>query len=178
MTFSADEIADGATAFKCAPPIRERSHRDALWSGLRVGTLTVVATDHSPSPPALKCAGDFLRAWGGIASLELSLAATWTAAQARGFTPVDLARWMSAEPAALAGLRRRKGAIAPGRDADLVLWEPEEEFTVEPARLQQRHKLTPYAGRRLRGRVHTTLVRGARVWHEGRLEQAAGGRFL
>jgi allantoinase len=178
LTFTAEEIPDGATAFKCAPPIRGRSHRDALWSGLAAGTLDLVATDHSPSPPALKCGSDFLRAWGGIASLELSLAATWTAASARGFTPIDLARWLSERPAVLAGLGERKGAIAEGKDADLVLWDPDGEVTVEASRLQQRHKLTPYAGRRLRGRVQTTIVRGQRVWDDGRLERPRSGQLL
>lgn len=178
LTFEAGEIADGAAAFKCAPPIRDRSHRDALWRGLGRGTLDLVVTDHSPSPPAMKCAGDFRRAWGGIASLELSLAATWTGARARGFTPVDVARWMSAAPAALARLTDRKGAIAPGRDADLVVWDPDAELTVDPARLQQRHKLTPYAGRRLCGVVRHTFVRGELVWEEGRIARAAGGRLI
>ena len=164
LTFSADEIPEGATEFKCAPPIREPSHRDALWNGLRRGVLGLVATDHSPSPPALKTPGDFIRAWGGISSLELSLAAMWTGAAARGFTVQDLARWMSAAPAALAGLSDRKGAIAPGRDADLVAWDPDAEFVVDPCIMQQRHKTTPYAGRRLRGTVRKTFLRGQCVW--------------
>src|SRR5262249_52256758 len=164
LTFEAEEIPDGATVFKCAPPIRDASHRQALWDGLREGVLDLIATDHSPSPPFLKCSGDFVEAWGGIASIELSLAATWTAARARGFTPVDLARWLSAAPAALAGLTDRKGAIAPGQDADVIIWDPDAEFTVKPSRLQQRHKLTPYEGCRLLGAVRTTFVRGERVW--------------
>jgi allantoinase len=177
LTFAAAEIPDGATIFKCAPPIREAVHRDALWDGLRRGALDLVATDHSPSPPALKCGLDFFAAWGGIASLELSLAATWTAARARGFTPVDLAAWMSRAPAHLAGLAR-KGAIAEGCDADLVVWDPDAVFTVDPSRLQQRHKLSPYAGRTLHGAVRTTLVRGVRVWDDERLAHPAGGLLL
>ena len=174
LTFAAAEIPSGATVFKCAPPIRDASHREALWDGLRRGVLDLVVTDHSPAPPALKCEGDFMKAWGGIASLELALAAVWTGARERGFTRVDVARWMSAAPARLAGLAR-KGAIAPGCDADLVLWSPDVEFLVEPTMLQQRHKLTPYAGRRLRGVVRATLVRGRRVW-DGRhvVSQPAG----
>jgi allantoinase len=178
LTFVADEIPDGATAFKCAPPIREALHCRALWAGLERGVLDLIATDHSPSPPALKCAGDFLRAWGGIASLELSLAATWTGARARGFSPAELAGWMSRAPASLAGLADRKGAIAPGRDADLAIWDPDAEFTVDPRRLQQRHPLTPYEGRRLRGVVMTTFVGGERVWDDGRLVRTCAGRFL
>jgi allantoinase len=182
LTFAAEDVPDGATLFKCAPPIRESRHREALWEGLWRGTLDLVATDHSPAPPALKCAGDFLRAWGGIASLELSLAATWTRLRAVGASAglglTDLARWMSAAPASLAGLADRKGAIAIGRDADLIVWDPDAAFTVDAAALQQRHKLTPYAGRRLTGVVRTTLLRGERVWNDGRLASAGGGQLL
>jgi allantoinase len=178
LTFAAEDVPDGATAYKCAPPIREARHRDALWDGLRRGVLDLVATDHSPAPPALKCTGDFLRAWGGIASLELSLAATWSGARARGFGPGDLARWLSAAPASLAGLADRKGAIAVGRDADLIVWDPDAAFTVDAGVLQQRHKLTPYAGRRLSGVVRTTLLRGERVWDDGGLVKPGGGQLL
>jgi allantoinase len=178
LTFTAEDVPDGDTAYKCAPPIRESRHRDTLWDGLRRGALDLVATDHSPAPPTLKCAGDFRRAWGGIASLELSLAATWTGARTRGFDPSDLARWMSAAPASLAGLADRKGAIAVGHDADLIVWDPNAVFTVDAATLQQRHKLTPYAGRRLSGVVRTTLIRGERVWADDRLVQPGCGQLL
>jgi allantoinase len=163
LTFAAEEIADGATAFKCAPPIRSRENRERLWRGLHAGIIDLIATDHSPCPPALKCAdtGDFTAAWGGISSLELSLPVVWTEASARGFGLADLARWLSERPAALAGLSSRKGAIEVGRDADLVVWEPETEWTVDAARLQQRHPITPYVGRTLRGRVVRTMIGGA-----------------
>jgi allantoinase len=203
LTFAAEEIRDGATEFKCAPPIRETSHRTALWDGLQRGVLDMIATDHSPAPPAMKCAGDFMRAWGGIASLEVSLAAVWSGV-ARGFQPrgpgapphrgdstrwgprperaaldrTDVTRWMSEFPAALAGLADRKGRIAAGFDADLVVWDPDAEFTVDAAALQQRHKVTPYAGRRLRGRVMSTFVRGQRVWDHGSLTCPSVGRLL
>lgn len=178
LTFAAEEIADGATEFKCAPPIRESANRDRLWDGLRQGVLGMIVTDHSPSPPALKMPGDFMRAWGGIPSLELSLAAVWTGASARGFGPGELARWMSAAPAALAGLSDRKGAIAPGRDADLVVWDPDAEFVVDPCTLQQRHKYTPYAGLRLRGMVRQTFLRGTLVWDGDALLSPQSGRLL
>jgi allantoinase len=179
LTFAAGEIADDATAFKCAPPIRDAAHRAALWDGLAAGTLDLVASDHSPAPPALKT-GDFARAWGGIASLQLSLPVVWTHLKATGAAAAlsDLARWMSAAPAALAGLGERKGRIAEGFDADLVVWDPDVEFTVDPAHLQQRHKMTPYAGRSLFGTVITTFVRGERVWDKNRLTRAYGGRLL
>ena len=197
LSFAAEEIPRGATEFKCAPPIREARHRDALWNALARGTLALVATDHSPAPPALKCDGDFMRAWGGVASLELSLSATWTGLAARpghapdqadhlapAFLPrhepsllARLATWMSAAPAALAQLHR-KGRIAVGCDADLVIWDPDQTRIVDPLALQQRHKLTPYAGRCLRGVVHATFLRGQRVWDEGRLTCPASGHLL
>jgi len=158
-----EEIPDGATEFKCAPPIRTPADRDALWRGLQSGTLSLIATDHSPAPASLKRAGDFVHAWGGIASLELSLPVVWTTAAERGLTAVDVAGWMSAGPAALAGLTDR-GRIAVGMTADFVVWDPEGTFVVAPERLQQRHKLTPYGGRTLRGIVHATYLRGERVW--------------
>jgi allantoinase len=173
LTFSADDIPEGATVFKCAPPIREPRHRDALWDGMRRGVLGLIATDHSPSPPALKVPGDFARAWGGISSLELSLPAVWTGARARGFSLQALARWMSVAPAALAGLSERKGAIAPGRDADLVAWDPDEAFVVDPCNLQQRHKHTPYAGARLHGIVRRTFLRGRCIWDRDKEIDAA-----
>jgi allantoinase len=178
LTFAAEEIDRGSTLFKCAPPIREGLHREALWDGLRRGVLRLVVTDHSPSPPVMKVPGDFARAWGGIASLELSLAATWTGASARGFGVGDLARWMSAAPAALSSLGDRKGAIAPGRDADLVVWDPDAERVVDACTLQQRHKLTPYAGKRLRGIVQKTFVRGRLVWDSAEGVRTPAGRLL
>ncbi len=177
LTFASADIPSGATEFKCAPPIRGARHREALWRALRSGTLDLVATDHSPAPAEMKCRGNFARAWGGIASLELSLAAVWTAA-GDGPTPADLFRWMSAAPARLAGLAPRKGSLAAGADADLVVWDPHATWTVDPRALQQRHKLTPYAGRRLRGRVKATFLRGVRVWREGALASPRTGRLL
>lgn len=179
LTFAAEEIADGATAFKCAPPLRDRANRDRLWDGLERGIIDLVASDHSPAPVHLKQLerGDFMTAWGGIASLELSLAATWTGAQARGHGLVDLSRWMSNEPARLAGLDR-KGRIAPGCDADLVIFDAEAEWTVDPARLRQRHPITPYAGRTVRGVVRQTFVRGGCVYENGRFAERPEGRWV
>ena len=131
LSFAAEEIPDGATAFKCAPPIRERDHRERLWQALSGGDIDLIATDHSPSPPALKRldAGDFVGAWGGIASLQLGLAAVWTGASARGVSIEPLARWLSRAPARLAGLDNVKGAIEVGCDADLVIWDPDATVT-------------------------------------------------
>jgi allantoinase len=180
LVFASGDIPDGATEFKCAPPIRTARHREALWMALSRGALDLIATDHSPAPSALKCPGDFLRAWGGIASLELSLAAVWTSMPRaeHDLSPHDVARWLSTAPAALAGLSRRKGRIEPGLDADLAVWDPDAEFVVDATRLQQRHKLTPYAGRRLRGVVTTTFLRGRRIWHDGALVSERSGQLL
>jgi allantoinase len=178
LAFTAADVPDGGTAFKCAPPIRDASHREALWAGLSSGSLTMIASDHSPSPRELKCAGDFARAWGGIASMELMLAAVWTEARSRGFSPLDLVRWSSRETAQLAGLSDRKGSLSPGYDADIVVWDPDRTFTVRAVDLQQRHKITPYEGRALRGVVQTTFVRGVCVWDEGRVVQPSSGRLL
>jgi allantoinase len=161
LTFAAEDIARGATEFKCAPPIRERVEHEALWDALLRGDLDLVASDHSPSPPRLKqTGGDFFAAWGGIASLQVSLAAVWTGARARGAGPERVAQWMSAGPARLLGLANRKGAITEGFDADLVIWDPDTPFVVNPARLHHRHPVTPYAGLTLYGTVRSTLVGG------------------
>ena len=179
LTFVADEISDGATAFKCAPPVRERENREYLWAALAGGLLQMIVTDHSPAPPSLKQldSGDFLRAWGGIASLQLGLAATWTTAAARGYSLHQMAEWMCRAPARLARLGR-KGAIDVGYDADLVVWDPSREFTVEGRTLFHRHPLTPYEGRRLRGVVERTYLRGKLIHQRGTLMNAPSGQLL
>jgi allantoinase len=160
LTFAAEEIPDGATEFKCAPPIRGRDEREALWQALIAGDIDSVASDHSPCPPDMKAPhGDFFAAWGGIASLQLELAAVWTGAKQRGASIADVSRWMSSGPAALAGLSR-KGSLTPGYDADLVIWDPEALFVVESSRLEHRHHITPYDGSELFGVVRHTVVGG------------------
>ena len=168
VTLAAEEVPDGATQFKCCPPIREGSNQDVLWRGLATGVIDEIVSDHSPCPPALKLldSGDFAGAWGGIASLQLGLPVVWTRARS-GFQLDDLARWMAQRPAEIVGLPR-KGRIAVGYDADLVAFAPEETFTVDPVRLHHRHAVTPYAGRRLYGVVHTTWLRGVPVDGEPR----------
>ena len=160
LTLTAEEIADGATVAKCAPPVRERANRELLWAGLGDGMLDLVVSDHSPSTPAMKAAGgDFGLAWGGISSLQLSLPLVWTQARQRGFSLADVTRWMAEGPARLAGLAG-KGRIAPGCDADFCLFAPGETFVVEPGMLRHRHPDTPYAGRTLTGVVRGAMLRG------------------
>lgn len=181
LAFEAEQVPDGATEFKCAPPIRGRANRERLWEALAAGEIDLVASDHSPSPPEGKHTdtGDFAAAWGGIASLQVSLPATWTAARERGLGLDRLAAWMAARPAALAGLAGRKGAVAVGFDADLVVFDPEASFEVDSLQLHHRHKLTPYAGRVLAGVVAVTFLRGIPVHDRGLLAAAgfAAGAF-
>ena len=164
LALTAEEVPDGATPFKCCPPIRGAANREALWRGLADGIIGCVVSDHSPCPPSLKRpdTGDFGAAWGGIASLQLGLPIVWTAARERGHSLAEVVAWMAANPAELVGLER-KGRIAVGRDADLVAFAPDDEFTVDPASLHHRHPVTPYAGRTLRGAVRGTWLRGVLV---------------
>lgn len=180
LTFAAETITDGDTRFKCAPPIRARSHREALWRALGAGEIDFLASDHSPAPPALKEleSGDFSRAWGGVASLQCSLSAVWTGARRRGLELQDLARWMSTRPAERMGLQKRKGSLRPGRDADLVVWHPEEPYRVDGEALEHRHAPTPYHGLTLYGRVAETWLRGRRVCSQGRFSGPPRGRIL
>ncbi|SEE27284.1 allantoinase AllB [Jiangella alba] len=161
LTFDAEHIADGATELKCCPPIRDAANREALWAALAAGDVDIVVSDHSPCTAALK-EGDFATAWGGIASVQLGLPAVWTAARARGHSLADVVRWMAAAPAGLVGLSH-KGRIAPGADADLVRFAPDEEFVVDVAKLHHRNPISAYAGRRLTGVVRETWLRGRPV---------------
>jgi allantoinase len=173
LTFAAEDIPDGATEFKCAPPIRERENADRLWDALEEGVIDLVATDHSPCPPDMK-AGDFASAWGGIASLQLSLGIMWNGVTSRGVAPERLTGWMSAAPARLAGLESRKGAIAPGFDADIVIWNP----AAGPGELQHRHKLTPYQAAQSAGAVEATFLRGRKIYERGHFPGAPLGEAL
>jgi len=165
LFFSAEEIRDGDTRFKCAPPIREAENREKLWAALRDGTIDTIASDHSPCEPSLKLLdqGDFTRAWGGISSLQLGWSIIWTGASQRGFTLNDLALWMATRPARLVALDGRKGAIQAGYDADLVIFDPDADFVVDASKLHHRHKVTPYDGVQLKGRVIETYLRGRRI---------------
>ena len=180
LTFAAEEIPDGATEFKCCPPIRESENNEQLWTALRDGTIDLVVSDHSPCPPELKLreSGDFLQAWGGISSLQLRLPVVWTEARKRGFSILNLANWLCQAPAKLVGLESLKGSIVAGTDADLVIWKPDDEFVVEPGIIHHKHKLTPYAGRRFQGTVQSTFLRGKKVYDVGEFTEEPAGLLL
>lgn len=175
LTFAAEEIPDGATQYKCCPPIREATNRELLWEGLRTGVIDMVVTDHSPSTPDLKAldTGDFGVAWGGISSLQLGLSAVWTEARSRGFSLTDIARWMSEAPARHAGLER-KGRIEVGQDADFCVLAPDDSYVVDAAKLHHKNAVTPYHGRTLAGVVRETWLRGEKI----DIEAAPQGRLL
>ncbi len=180
LHFSSDTIPDGQTLFKCAPPIRNRENCETLWQGLQEGVIDLVATDHSPCPPEMKRLSErsFRKAWGGIASLSLALPIMWTEASARGFTLADIARWMAEGPARLAGCKSRKGRIAKGFDADLVVFEPEAEFVAAEEHLYYRHRVSPYLGKKLRGPVKATYLRGDCIFADGQFPGEPIGREL
>jgi allantoinase len=180
LYFVAEEIPDRATEFKCCPPIRERENGEELWAALGEGLIEMVVSDHSPCPPELKLldSGDFLRAWGGISSLQLRLPVMWTAARKRGYGFDRLVEWLCRGPARLVGLENRKGTIRVGCDADLTVWNPEASFRVEPASLHHRHKLTPYAGQVLNGVVEATFLRGQKIYDRGQFASKPTGALL
>jgi allantoinase len=177
LGFCAEDIADGATAWKCAPPIRDKKNREALWQALERGVISMVVSDHSPCVPALK-AGDFMRAWGGIASLQLGLSVLWTLAKERHIDVSKVIQWAAVNTAALAGFSERKGALTIGRDADVVIWAPEERFTVDATLLRHKNKISPWIGRTLYGVVKTTIVNGVVVYKDGVIVQKQAGELL
>lgn len=169
LHLAAETIPAGATEFKCCPPIRENENRERLWQGLTDGTIEMIVSDHSPCPASMKLreTGDFMAAWGGIASLQLRLPVVWTEARRRGFSLREFAKWLSVNPARQVSLESRKGTIAAGCDADVVIWNPEREFIVEAAKLQHRHKVTPYQDETLSGVVEKTFLRGRKIYDDG-----------
>jgi allantoinase len=180
LYFDAEAIPDAATEFKCAPPIREHANREELWRGIEEGLFNAIVSDHSPCTPELKRMqeGDIARAWGGIASLQLSLSIVWTEAKRRKIAFEAIAMLMTTGPATLAGLGHRKGKLAPGYDADIIAFDPKERFVVKTEHVQHRHKVTPYAGETLTGVVHATFVRGQKVWEDGRHLGDAIGEWI
>jgi allantoinase len=169
LHFSSERIQDAATLFKCAPPIRGEVNRQCLWEGLLTGVIDLIASDHSPCPPAMKRldSGNFQQAWGGVAGLSVSLPVIWTELRKHDLPLSYVARWMSEAPAKLAGLSNRKGRIAAGLDADLIVFDPEASFTLTEDQLHFRHSISPYLGEQLWGRTKHTFVRGNEVFSKG-----------
>ncbi|MCB9640055.1 MAG: allantoinase AllB [Myxococcales bacterium] len=180
LCLQAEEIPDGGTIYKCAPPIRDDANREALWKALGDGLIDFVVSDHSPCPPELKCldTGDFFKAWGGISSIDLGLSLLWTEAEKRGFGIERIARWLAEAPAQLAQLQHQKGSLDRGRDADLVLWDPEATFTLGMEHLGTRHKCTPYLGKTLRGQVKAAYLKGELAYKDGKWSEHARGEAL
>jgi allantoinase len=180
LFFASGSIGNGRTESKCAPPIRDSRNNKSLWTALDKGAIDFVVSDHSPSPPAMKCldTGDFFKAWGGISSLQLGLPVIWTKMKRQNYSLNHLVRWMCSGPAGLAGLEKQKGMIAVGYDADIVVWNPEKRFVVRSKKLQNRHKLTPYASQTLRGVVEATFLRGELIYDRGRFLGAPRGALL
>lgn len=180
LYFHAEEIGQGRTEFKCAPPIREKANNELLWQALKNGVIDLVATDHSPAPPAKKegKSGDFMKAWGGIASLQFALPVLWTVAGRHNGTLTDMARWLCEKPAQLMGKNDVKGKIATGYDADLVVWNPEQSFTVTSDAIQHKHKMTPYMHRPLSGVVEQTWIKGNLVYDKGSITQLNKGALI
>ena len=180
LALVAEEVPQGATEFKCCPPIRERENGEQLWRALEDKTIDMIVSDHSPCPPEMKLrdTGDFLSAWGGISSLQLRLPIVWTEARRRRFSVPEIAKWLCAAPAALVGLQNRKGALASGHDADLVIWHPFKEFRVEGKKLHHRHKVTPYEGRLLEGVVERTFLRGRQIYVDGEIGERPQGSLI
>jgi allantoinase len=180
LHFAAEEIVDGATEFKCCPPIRERDNREQLWEGVADGTIDFIVSDHSPCPGEMKLreSGDFMKAWGGIASLQLRLPVVWTEARRRGFSLVDVSKWLCTNPAAQVSLQSQKGSIVVGNDADLVIWDPDGDFIVDAHALHHRHKITPYNGETLSGVVQKTFLRGRKIYDSGHVLREPLGNML
>jgi allantoinase len=169
LHFAAEDIPDGATLFKCAPPIRTRANREALWQALHDGAIDMIVTDHSPCPPEMKRTetGRFDLAWGGIASLSIALSVIHTECSRRGFSLDHIAHWMSSAPATLAGLSHKAGLLEAGREANFILFDTEAEFTVTPDKLHYRHPISAYMGETLRGTVKATYLRGKAIYQDG-----------
>jgi allantoinase len=180
LTLFAEACPDGKTLFKCCPPIREDENRHKLWQGLADGTIQFVVSDHSPCTPQLKHidSGDLEKAWGGISSLQFGLSLIWTEANHRGYSIAEVVDWMATRPAQFAGLGQRKGKIAPGYDADLVVFDDDSEYLITADIIKYRHKITPYEGKTVRGKVDRTYLRGTLVYEDGELQGKPLGQPL
>jgi len=180
LYFNAEEIPDAQTAFKCAPPIRENDNNEQLWNALKEGIIDFVATDHSPAPPEMKetASGNLMKAWGGIASLQLALPVLWTAARKRNIPLTSMAKWLCEKPAHLPGLQKSKGRIAKGYDADFVIWNPHSPFRVTGPQLYHKHKMTPYLNEELYGVTEQTFLQGTCIFDHGIFTKLNKGKII
>ncbi len=180
LFFNAEDIQDEAVQYKCAPPIREKENNDLLWQALRDGIIDFVATDHSPATPDLKeiDTGNFMKAWGGIASLQFALPVLWTAAKKRKCAVTDMAKWLSENPAKLLGLQNHKGKIAIGYDADIVVWDDEREFIITEEIIQHKNKITPYMHKTLSGVIEQAYLAGRKVFENGNFSVLNKGKVI
>jgi len=180
LYFSAEKIKDGQTQYKCAPPIREKENNQKLWQALKDGIIDFVATDHSPAIPSMKEleSGDFMKAWGGISSIQFSLPALWTAARQHDCDLADIAKWLCEKPALLTGKEKNNGKIEKGFDADLTVWDPEKSFYVTEEIIQYKHKITPYINEKLYGEVEQTYLKGEKVFDKGKFLHLNRGRII
>ncbi len=177
LYFCAEQIPDGNTAYKCAPPIREKANNELLWDALKNGDIDFIATDHSPAPPEIKEleSGNFQKAWGGIAGLQFALTSAWTAAKKRGFTLFDITKWLSENPAKFLSLENSKGKLVVGFDADIIIWDPEDTTLITPEIIQHKHKTSPFINETLFGKVYYTFVNGELAFSNGNFAQKPHG---
>ncbi|MDB5224249.1 MAG: allB [Chitinophagaceae bacterium] len=180
LYFNAEDIKDGQTQFKCAPPIREKENNDKLWQALKDGVIDFVATDHSPATPDLKDlqSGDFMKAWGGIASLQFALPVLWTAAIKRSCSLNDITKWLCENPSKLVSKGKSKGRIAKGYDADVAVWDEKKSFTVTEDIIQHKHTITPYLNQELSGVVEQTYLSGEKVFDTGKFLHLNKGKII
>jgi allantoinase len=180
LFFDAEDIPEGEVKYKCAPPIRKKDTQEALWDALKNGTLDFLASDHSPAPPDIKHleSGDFSKAWGGIAGVQFSLSAFWARASPKGFSLDSIRKFWAEGPAEFIGLSHRKGKLAPGYDADILIWNPDERWMLDESEILHRHKISPYTGKTLQGRVEKTFVGGQLVYDSGRFLHLGGGEAI
>jgi len=179
LYFNAEDIQDGRTEYKCAPPIREKANNEKLWQALKDGIIDFVATDHSPAPPGMKeiNSGDFMKAWGGISSIQFALPALWTAAKKHNCRIEQIAEWLCEHPTILPQLKS-KGKIEKGYEADIVIWNPEKSFIVTENNIHHKHKITPYANQELYGTIEQTWLKGEKVFDEGKFLHLNKGSIL
>lgn len=180
LSLTAEDVPEGATQYKCCPPVRDSKNQDSLWDALKSGDIDLVISDHSPCTVDLKRLeeGDFMAAWGGISGLQYGLSIFWSNARSRGFTLHDVVRVLCEEPAKLSRLNHRKGKITLGMDADLVLWDPDECFVVDQKNTRHKNKVTPYHNMTLRGVIHKTILRGNLIYERDRVCDKPTGQLL